>query len=269
MSSSTGLGATPSGGFVYYPDQIPGFNYPPNQGGDDNELHTAYVRPAAMSQDWLQYYFGAARWTNNFVNATTTTFNNRPVISRDFPFMGMATFTPDAAAGNDPSTTAAGVAAPQPKSVKNFVLINTTHSPSQFPLFTANNPQFYQGNDATVAPAVGTGQALGNYGDNAYHRMATTITVPAAGTPALLLKLRSQLENNFDAFIVEAHTVGQENWTTLAGTGTVTGGTPATRNTSIAPGSSCPGWLSVHPFLTHYLTAPVSPATACTSSRSA
>ena len=50
--------------------------------------------------------------------------------------------------------------------------------------------------------------------DEAYKRLTRTIGVPAGGA-TLSFWASYNLELDFDYMIVEAHTVGQDNWTTL------------------------------------------------------
>jgi hypothetical protein len=61
-------------------------------------------------------------------------------------------------------------------------------------------------------------------------------------------KLSYDTEPRFDFVFVEAHTVGQDDWTTL----------PVPGITSDDVGAGCgdddPFWLTLHPFLNHYLT---------------
>ena len=53
-------------------------------------------------------------------------------------------------------------------------------------------------------------------------------------------------EADWDYVMVEAHSVGQDNWTTLP---------DANGHTTTSTGSSCPaGWVDIHPFLQHYQT---------------
>src|SRR3954453_8758358 len=63
-------------------------------------------------------------------------------------------------------------------------------------------------------------------------------------------------EDTFDYVFVEAHTVGQDDWTTLPDLG---------GQTTDSVGESCDiNWNTVHPFLDHYQTNP-SPARDCTN----
>ena len=50
--------------------------------------------------------------------------------------------------------------------------------------------------------------------DEAYKRLTRTITVPAGGA-TLEFWTSYNLELDFDYMVVEAHTVGQDDWTTL------------------------------------------------------
>ena len=103
--------------------------------------------------------------------------------------------------------------------------------------------------------------------DEAYKRLTRTITVPAAGA-TLSFWTSYNLELDFDYLIVEAHTVGQDDWTTLPD---ANGHTSA----DLSSDQSCTGGWSnpddaanvLHPFLQHYQT--FDPATGeCSSTGS-
>ena len=82
------------------------------------------------------------------------------------------------------------------------------------------------------------------FDETAYKRLARTISVPAAGAD-LSFWINRDTEANWDYVFVEAHTVGQDNWTTLP---------DLNGHTSQDTGFVCPFWLDLHPFLTHYQT---------------
>ena len=100
--------------------------------------------------------------------------------------------------------------------------------------------------------------------DEAYKRLTRTINVPAGGG-SLSFWTSYNLELDFDYMIVEAHTVGQDDWTTLPD---LNGHT----SSDLSSDQSCPGGWSnpddaanvLHPFLTHYQT--FDPATGTCSS---
>ena len=93
-----------------------------------------------------------------------------------------------------------------------------------------------------IAPRTGDQFALSQAGDLSYKRLAHTISVPASGGQ-LSFWVNRATEPDWDFAFVEAHTVGEDDWTTLP---------DLNGHTSQSTGSSCPFWLSLHPFLEHY-----------------
>ena len=65
------------------------------------------------------------------------------------------------------------------------------------------------------APIEGTRYAGALHADSSYMRLTKTITVPANATAQLQFQLSISTEAGYDHVIVEAHTPGQDNWTTL------------------------------------------------------
>lgn len=98
--------------------------------------------------------------------------------------------------------------------------------------------------DPVAAPRTGTQFAVSQAADSSYKRLARTISVPAGGAN-LSFWIDRNTEFPWDFVFVEAHTVGLDDWTTLA---------DANGHTSQDTGFSCPFWLGIHPFLTHYQT---------------
>ena len=90
--------------------------------------------------------------------------------------------------------------------------------------------------------------------DEAYKRLSRTITVPAGGA-TISFWTSYNLELDFDYLIVEAHTVGQDDWTTLPDQNGHT-------SNDLSTDESCTGGWSnpadtanvLHPFLQHYQT---------------
>jgi hypothetical protein len=95
------------------------------------------------------------------------------------------------------------------------------------------------------APHTGSQYVYSRIADITYKRLAHTINVPAGGA-TLSFWTSYDTEPAWDHLFVEAHTPGQENWTTLPdGNG----------HTTTAPGDSCAaGWVDLHPQLAHYQT---------------
>lgn len=96
-----------------------------------------------------------------------------------------------------------------------------------------------------AAPRTGSGFAVSQVDDTSYKRLARTITVPAGGAE-LSFWITRATEQGWDFAFIEAHTVGQDDWTTLP---------DRNGHTSQSTGDSCPSWHALHPFLTHYQTA--------------
>ncbi len=85
--------------------------------------------------------------------------------------------------------------------------------------------------------------------DITYKRLAHTINVPAGGA-TMSFWTSYDTEADWDHVFVEAHTVGQDNWTTLP---------DLNGHTTQATGESCKqensgGWRTLHPHLDHYQT---------------
>ena len=103
-------------------------------------------------------------------------------------------------------------------------------------------------------PHSGTSFMWSDRADEAYKRLMRTITVPSGGA-TLTFWTSYNLELDFDYMVVEAHTVGQDDWTTLPD---VRGHTTS----DLSNDQSCPGGWSnpadeanfLHPFLTRYQT---------------
>jgi hypothetical protein len=95
-----------------------------------------------------------------------------------------------------------------------------------------------------TAPRTGDQFALSQVGDLSYKRLARTINVPAEGAE-LSFWITRDTEPTWDFVFVEAHTVGQDDWTTLE---------DLNGHNAQDTGSSCPAWLGLHPFLEHYQT---------------
>jgi hypothetical protein len=96
-------------------------------------------------------------------------------------------------------------------------------------------------------PPDGEFYAVAKSNDEAYQRLRRTIDLTSVTTSAdLSFKLSHETEEAYDFVFVEAHTVGQDDWTTLP---------DANGNTSNGVGASCDiNWDALHPFLAHYQT---------------
>jgi Peptidase family M1 domain/Immune inhibitor A peptidase M6/Peptidase M1 N-terminal domain len=95
----------------------------------------------------------------------------------------------------------------------------------------------------TATPRTGERFAISGRGDRAYKRLGRTIDVPPSGGRVSFWVTRDA--EFFDHVLVEAHTVGKDDWTTLP---------DLNGHTGEDAGFACPGWLAFHPSLGHYQT---------------
>ena len=96
-----------------------------------------------------------------------------------------------------------------------------------------------------AVPRTGARFVVSSRANASYQRLARTFDVPAAGG-TLSFWLSRDTEQDWDYVFVEAHTVGQDDWTTLPDAG---------GHTDQSTGNSCPsGWQDIHPQLAHYQT---------------
>ena len=107
----------------------------------------------------------------------------------------------------------------------------------------ALDPDLFDG----PAPATGSRFAISQAANFSYKRLARTIAVPAGGGQ-LSFKVDRDIETNWDFMFVEARHVGMDDWTTLPDLNGHTG--------NARSGYRCDYYLSLHPFLAHYLTDP-------------
>jgi hypothetical protein len=130
-----------------------------------------------------------------------------------------------------------------------------TDPAASFPHLQSNiSAEYASGIAGPFDPHTGASFMWSQRADEAYKRLSRTITVPAGGA-TLEFWTSYNLELDFDYMIVEAHTVGQDDWTTLPD---LNGHT----SDDLSNDQSCPGGWSnpadpanlLHPFLTHYQT---------------
>ena len=180
-----------------------------------------------LANDFRQYYLGAF---------TRTDFANPPSVSGIAdPIDG---FFGNLVAGDNPLDEAG-----------TFQPTSDVLPPDEFPQFASQGAAEYpQEQGSPFAPVEGTRYAGALHADSSYMRLTRTVTVPANTAAELRFQLSISTETSYDNVIVEARTVGQENWTTLPD---LTGGT----NTGRPAECSDPGFLlQIHPFLRHYFS---------------
>jgi murein tripeptide amidase MpaA len=196
--------------------------------------------------DPIEYWFGAT--------VTTPGGGFDPNTGDPFPIAGLA----DPLAGLSLERNGADSAQNQAID-SSFVgtedYLGVTDPESTFPQFESTISADYESGVAgPFDPHEGSSFMWSQRADEAYKRLSRTITVPAGGA-TLSFWTSYNLEQAFDYMIVEAHTVGQDDWTTLPDQNGHT-------SDDLSGDQSCPGGWSnpadeanvLHPFLTHYQT---------------
>ena len=255
------------GGRVLYTGQSAGQQYTPGLGTqlyDPFENRQCRADPAVLARclallgsgdsqgDPIEYVFGAAITTpgGGLDPETGDPFDiaglREPLAGLNFGLNGTDSAQNQ---GNDSSFIATG----------DFLTV--TDPADSFPQFASWPAAEYQSGVAgPFDPHTGQQFMWSDRADEAYKRLTRTITVPAGGA-SLSFWTSFNLEQDFDYMIVEAHTVGEQDWTTLPD---LNGHTSSDLSNDQACTS---GWSNpadaanvLHPFLTHYQT--FDPATA-------
>ena len=182
-----------------------------------------------LSDDFVQYYLGAYD-RHDLGTPTAFTGTARPFTG----FTAALTGTP-----TNPLDEASG-----------FQVTSTVLPPDEFPQFRSAKSGDYEGTIGPYEPIEGAWYVVGTHEDGLYRRLTRTIdltSVTAAQAPALEAQLTYSLETGYDHVIVEAHTEGQGDWTTLP---------DKNGNTSSDVPAECEAgfFVAMHPFLEHYLT---------------
>ena len=194
-----------------------------------------------LADDFTQYYLGAYSRTERSGPTTVT--------GTDRPFTGL-------------TASLAGTPSNPIDEAGNFVATSEVLPVAEFPQFTSWRSSDFSGGPPPIdEPFEGEWFIRGDHADDSYMRLARTIDLTgttAAQAPTLNAALGFDVEQGYDNVIVEVHTVGQDDWTTLPD---LNGGTSDT-----VPSECEAGFLlEEHPFLLHYLT-PGDPCTAAGTS---
>jgi hypothetical protein len=183
-----------------------------------------------MADDFRQYYLGGYTRTDSA--------NPGGVVGTAAPIDGFeGTFGGPVTEGDNPLDEA-GVFQP----TSNVLPVG------EFPQFASKGAAEYStsGQDP-YAPVEGSKYAGALHQDSSYMRLSKTVDLTSASAAELAFQLSTSTEGGYDHVIVEAHTVGQDNWTTLA---------EKNGATTTDPPAECEpdGFLlQMHPFLAHYL----------------
>jgi hypothetical protein len=186
-----------------------------------------------LADDFRQYYLGA------FVRASIA--NPQSVVGTAAPITGLRGDLGGPVVEGDNPLDEAGF----------FQPTSDVLPPSEFPQFASTGSSVYEaGGSNPFAPIEGSRYAGAAHADASYMRLTKTIDLTGKTNAQLNFQLSLNAEQGYDHFIVEAHTVGQDDWTTLPETG---------GRSSTTPPSECVAGgflLTMHPFLDHYIGGP-------------
>jgi Zinc carboxypeptidase len=183
-----------------------------------------------LSDDFQQYYLGA--YIYNDEAGATPNGKIFDILGIDSPFDPLTWSLAPPSAGNQDHSA-------------SFIATSTLLPPATFPQFQSTIAAKFDRTGGPYDPHTGNHYVYSQIGDVSYKRLTRTITVPAGGA-SMSFWTSFDTEPDWDFAFVEAHTVGQEDWTTLP---------DANGHTTTSTGASCPeGWFDIHPFLAHYQT---------------
>ncbi|MEU3608376.1 M14 family zinc carboxypeptidase [Streptomyces sp. NPDC035033] len=132
-----------------------------------------------------------------------------------------------------------------------YTVTSDTLDPERFPQFASSAPAGdYPGLRTPFEPADGDSFAAVRHADDTWARLTRTVDLTgtaAAAAPRLDFQVSYDTEPGYDNLIVEARTVGQDDWTTLPDRN---GGTSAEPPADCGEGY----YLRLHPALGRYLT---------------
>jgi hypothetical protein len=201
------------------------------------ECTTPNVYPCLpILNDFQQYYLGS------YVYLSDAGFDDN---GDPFPLSG----TTGRFAGFAGELNAAGSAGNQTHTA-GFLATSSLLPPADFPTFnTSSTPvDWVRPVAGPYNPHTGSWHVFSGQAELSYKRLTRTIDLSSASAASLEFFTSYDTEADWDFLFVEAHTVGQDNWTTLADT-------DSDVNTSTETGDSCAsGWHDIHPFLAHYQT---------------
>ena len=117
QQTSTSNGLNTYSNYSWWQEPVYGFDYPPEQGGDDDRPHTAFFRELEISNDWAQWWLGLGPRQGGAGTTTLNTSAVQPVGTDGFLYgmPGIALDTSPGAAGTLEPTQDAATGAPDPR----------------------------------------------------------------------------------------------------------------------------------------------------------
>ncbi|MBK3640598.1 M14 family metallopeptidase [Streptomyces sp. MBT33] len=195
-----------------------------------------------LSNDFSQYYLGAYSRTST---------------------PGATGFTGSGELGGFSGALGAAPGNPLDKA-GTYAVTSDSLPADKYPQFASAGAGQFAGTVNPYGPYSGSYMAAAVHTDDSYKRLTRTIDltgVAAADKPTLRSQLLWDTEPGYDHVIVEAHTTGADDWTTLPEAGGA--------SSTAVPAECEAGFLvNEHPWLKHYLTVASSGCTATGSSGS-
>ncbi len=236
------------GGRLLYTGKYAGLEYA--QGYEYNPETNAPCDPdsaadgcQALSDDFLQYYLGAYIYNEDAGTTAKGTLYDVVGVGDPFNALGWSFGAPGA---NNQDHSA------------SFITTSGILPKAQFPQFDSWAAARYARPGGPFDPHTGSYYVYSNIADISYKRLTRTINVPAGGGN-LSFWISRDTEPDWDFVFVEAHTVGQDDWTTLPDANGHTSQSTGPNDPDLA---SCPaGWRDLHPWLDHYQT--LNPDNSC------
>jgi Zinc carboxypeptidase/Immune inhibitor A peptidase M6 len=216
----------------------------------DGDLLTDECQP--LSNDFLQYYLGS------YVRSDAGGLDADPNSSGVFDVGGLAGGPFDGLTLDLNGPESAGNQEGDGIGTSNHLVTSSVLDPETYPQFASDDAaDWVLPGGAPFEPQSGTHYMYSQNANEGYKRLTRTIDVPAGGSADLSFSTSYNTELGWDFVFVEAHTVGQDNWTTLP---------DANGHTTQDVGSSCPsGWTEeLHNHLRHYQTYNPAGGGSCT-----
>ncbi|MEV0197778.1 M14 family zinc carboxypeptidase [Nonomuraea sp. NPDC050691] len=137
----------------------------------------------------------------------------------------------------------------EPSHTNAYVATSAILPADRFPLFASSAPLKWARPGGPFDPHTGSWDVYSGIADVSWKRLTRTVDLTGKSSGDLSFWTSYDTESGWDFMTVEAHTAGQDDWTTLP---------DANGHTSQATGSSCDppsggaGWRSIHPFTQRY-----------------
>ncbi len=213
-------------GFQFYDGSYefdPEENAPCDPGSDQDGCR-------GLKYDFVRYYLGAYNYIDEF--GVSASGSIHPVKGTAGPFDGMVLEFPEPSPSSEAHTGA-------------FESTGLWMPPEEYPQFTSWPAAIYSrpgDNPRTGEHAVYSGQTW-----YSYQRLSKEVDLASQDSASLTFWISRQTRSPYDAVFVEVHTVGEDDWTTLA---------DLNGHTSPNAALSCrsDAWYSRFPQLAHYMT---------------